>query len=938
LDLPSSPPRGQCLDDEEQEEGDHAKEGVAMAGQVDLEEGLSVEQPLSPLKRRLTVASSSSIGSRTVFCWVLVFKIGDPKKTCEVFDAVKKEQGLMSQREYFAIETNRLLRDLHRETGIAYKIYMSCPRLNKSTKEYQSEYIFALLGQDCADCCKWADMRGTDLRLEAESAVNAGREIGFLLAKRTRNAVGSFQESDESPFSPLAPCCRCGQKGDDDDPGANDPPANEAGESDELLAERKRCPISMKKWEHVHVEYRHSIGQKKPEIYQKYLMHPDHPDWGVSLFNFKLRCKLMYEMITSDKALGGGGVPVNNLAYDKTHPLCALYPLHNPTVLEHMEETWLKNWSFRALIEPPLDEIQEYFNEPIAFYFGFMQHYIRWLAYIFLPMMIAQIISIIRGPSYHGAEVPVLIVIIWSVCFVDFWKRQEHDLAVRWGLTNIQKKEVARPTFSGTMKISAITGEVELYYPRSWYILRVFAGFAGVFFMISLVLMIVASIFILRSFLRRRGPRTCLEEDPLGNCLIYDCLETADGPTCPEGYVLQLDYRIALGLGMVNAVQIAIFDAVFKNIAHILNEWENHKTHESFDNAITIKYFAFRFVNAFGSLFYLAYLSEAVEPTGLSQQQILEMLRLQLAALFITALVLQNFTELFLPRILNWFCSLFEAKRLVYDNVDEEIQTGGEVERQYGLEVYPSTLEDMAEIIIQYGYVTLFVICFPAIPLLAFFNNIVEIKIDGYKLVKNAQRPIPRAASGLGTWVPILEFFSVVSVLNNAALFVFVSDGPKHWFEKVDKELKVKLFFCVAVALFLMVGVFKFCIPDTTNGSLRHLARTRAIEEILVKEQNPPDDGFDPADILDSERCLCGMFVYNAHYGCIPWLFVKPKKARKIVFDRETLECDVLEAGDRLDPKLERALTAFDLAEQERAEKIAAEEAVEDRHWTQFLQ
>lgn len=45
-------------------------------------------------------------------------------------------------------------------------------------------------------------------------------------------------------------------------------------------------------------------------------------------------------------------------------------------------------------------------------------------------------------------------------------------------------------------------------------------------------------------------------------------------------------------------------------------------------------------------------------------------------------------------------------------------------------------LEDYAQIFIQFGFVTLFVSACPLAPLLAYASNYIEIRADGYKLMK----------------------------------------------------------------------------------------------------------------------------------------------------------------------------------------------------------
>ena len=54
--------------------------------------------------------------------------------------------------------------------------------------------------------------------------------------------------------------------------------------------------------------------------------------------------------------------------------------------------------------------------------------------------------------------------------------------------------------------------------------------------------------------------------------------------------------------------------------------------------------------------------------------------------------------------------------------------------------------------VIQYGYLTLFAACLPVAPILALVNNVIEIKTDAIKYVKNMQRPNYRGAQDIGVW------------------------------------------------------------------------------------------------------------------------------------------------------------------------------------------
>lgn len=54
------------------------------------------------------------------------------------------------------------------------------------------------------------------------------------------------------------------------------------------------------------------------------------------------------------------------------------------------------------------------------------------------------------------------------------------------------------------------------------------------------------------------------------------------------------------------------------------------------------------------------------------------------------------------------------------------------------------------EIILQYGFVTLFVAAFPVAPLFALINNIFEIRLDAKKLLNQFRRPVGQRVKDIG--------------------------------------------------------------------------------------------------------------------------------------------------------------------------------------------
>lgn len=85
-------------------------------------------------------------------------------------------------------------------------------------------------------------------------------------------------------------------------------------------------------------------------------------------------------------------------------------------------------------------------------------------------------------------------------------------------------------------------------------------------------------------------------------------------------------------------------------------------------------------------------------------------------------------------------------------------------------------LDEYLEMVIQYGFVTLFVAAFPLAPLFAFVNNLMEIRVDANKYIFSLRRPLAQRAQDIGAWLNILQIITYVSVATNGLVIALTSD------------------------------------------------------------------------------------------------------------------------------------------------------------------
>lgn len=151
------------------------------------------------------------------------------------------------------------------------------------------------------------------------------------------------------------------------------------------------------------------------------------------------------------------------------------------------------------------------------------------------------------------------------------------------------------------------------------------------------------------------------------------------------------------------------------------------------------------FVNNFLSLFYIAFVLGDIKQ-----------LRSQLMTQLIIIQAVQNVQETVVPILKQKYALYMNArssksshpyKILInedssydYLNIEEFLEDDPIVEQnkyECTLDAYDSTYEDYLELYVQFGYVVLFSSVAPWAALCAFINNVLEIRLDAFKVYDN---------------------------------------------------------------------------------------------------------------------------------------------------------------------------------------------------------
>uniref|UniRef100_A0A8C9SEE2 Anoctamin n=1 Tax=Scleropages formosus TaxID=113540 RepID=A0A8C9SEE2_SCLFO len=521
-----------------------------------------------------------------------------------------------------------------------------------------------------------------------------------------------------------------------------------------------------------------------------------------TFFTNTQRHQILYEILarTPYGVMKKGEVGIDRLVAEKV--FTAAYPLHegpfkvaegqvDPCSLS-MRQILFRYWARWACWRKyqPLDHIREYFGEKVALYFAWLGFYTGWL----LPAAIVGLLVFLFGIWLMTTDVPAkeicnsggtfimcplcnictywnlssicttfkagllfdnggtvffsMFMALWAVTFLEYWKRTSAVLAHRWDCSEFEEiEERPRPEFTAMAPMTLrnpVTGAEEPYFPQHRRFNRTITGCMVIIVMLSVVLIFLMAIILYRSIL---------------SIIIY---------RSKNSFFIFSAGRIASLTGSVlNLLVILMLSRLYTFLAQVLTRWEMHRTQTKYEDAFILKVFIFQFVNFYSSPIYIAFFKGrfvgypgkyhtffgilcSVCPAGGCLIELAQ----ELLVIMVGKQIINNVQEFVFPKkptLMPW-------------------------EKDYKLLVCEGLFNEYLEMVLQFGFITIFVAACPLAPLFALLNNWVEVRLDAQKFVCEYRRPVVERAQDIGIWFNILQVICHLAVISNAFLIAFTSD------------------------------------------------------------------------------------------------------------------------------------------------------------------
>lgn len=479
------------------------------------------------------------------------------------------------------------------------------------------------------------------------------------------------------------------------------------------------------------------------------------------------RLRLAYLLITKPRNEGGAGIAAKAGQWKYVD---SIFPLHDHV----FNKTWIKEWSTKYKLEDSdLDQIRYKFGEQVAFYFAFLQSYSTFLLF---PAAFGFGAWILLGQfSWFYAIVNSL----WSVVFFEYWKVKEVDLAIQWGVRGVSKIQQPRPQFQfETEAQDPITGEVVKVYSPWKRLQNQLLQIPFAVACVALLGSLITVCFAIEIFLT----------------------EVYNGPF--KQYLTFVPTIILTAL-------IPTLSTILTGFADKLTTLENYETVDDHKAAFVRKIFVLNFITSYLGIFLTAFVyvpfgrvlapyldvfqitaqrfttagkplptkEFAINPDRLTKQVIYFTVTAQIVNLVLEVLV-PYVKRVVFKTVQDVRTDLTSSKKHEsrYKDPEEEKEFLARVRSEAALDEYDVTI-DYREMIVQFGYLSLFSVVWPLTGCSFLANNWIEARSDALKIAVGSRRPIPWRADSIGPWISSLAFLSWLGSVTSSALVYLFHNG-----------------------------------------------------------------------------------------------------------------------------------------------------------------
>uniref|UniRef100_A0A182FAX8 Anoctamin n=1 Tax=Anopheles albimanus TaxID=7167 RepID=A0A182FAX8_ANOAL len=567
-------------------------------------------------------------------------------------------------------------------------------------------------------------------------------------------------------------------------------------------------------------EYRllYEYSRNKPYLFDDHDPNFFTPNIRIAVVNFILNRTSCGENPEEKKDIG-----IRRLVEDRVY--VDAYPLHDGCIGRKsrcQRMLLLQEWASisKCIKQQPLDHIKEYFGVNIAMYFAWLDFYTHML----IPTAIAGLIAFFYGLlTYANNRISLeicnhnstimcpqcdercdywylnstcnisklahifdndmtiffsIFMSIWATIYLEMWKRYSSKIQHRWGITEYSSKvEPPRPQYLAQLRDSKkktfniVTGTQEPS-PSFWTKkLPCFVCSYSVIFLFILVTIAAAfGIIVYRMSLNTSRNIFGVRDSPLWEVIIFPATTA-----------------------IMNLLVSTILAYIYKYVAVYMTNVEYRRTQTEYNESLNLKIYLFEFANYYSSIFYIAlvkgkspgYPGKHIRILGLRQEECspggcLMELCIQLAIIMIGKQAIAAVKEILIPFLLQKFKELrsgFGTDEEGSDN-DEQLIPYNQWAKDFNLISWNdrSLFKEYLKMVIQYGFVTIFVVAFPLGPLFALLNNVMETRLDAKKFLLYYKRAVPQRVRDLGIWYNIMHVVGKLAVITSACIISFSSN------------------------------------------------------------------------------------------------------------------------------------------------------------------